>query len=102
MTPLQQYQQAIQSGEFIHDAQQEQVVIALQQLYEQIIADQRHSLTHRIKQVFKQKKTPHGLYIWGSVGAGKTWLMDLFYHCLPLIYNIAYIFISSCNKSMRI
>ena len=83
MTPIQQYQQAIKSGEFIHDTQQEIVAQALQHLYEQIIAQDNQTLLQNIKLFFKQKSAPLGLYIWGSVGAGKTWLMDIFYHCLP-------------------
>lgn len=87
------YQQALQSGEYQPDNVQYQTVQALTQVQQAIIARSqalfRHqtSLAQRLKRLFSH--TQHieqpimGLYLWGGVGRGKTWLMDLFFTSLP-------------------
>ncbi len=66
-SPLSAYQHAIQQKGFVPDAAQEQAVLALQQCHE-TLHQGRASIT--------------GVYLWGPVGRGKTWLMDQFYQSL--------------------
>lgn len=83
-TPYQIYTSAIQNGEFFADPQQEKIMLALQHVYDQILSrKKRNALLHKIKHTFKPTVPVQGLYIWGSVGAGKTWLMDMFYQSIP-------------------
>jgi cell division protein ZapE len=79
-SPLARYQQLIDSGAFSADPQQLPAVRALDELWH-VLQRPRASLLDRVR-----RRTPagaRGLYLWGSVGRGKTWLMDLFYDCLP-------------------
>jgi cell division protein ZapE len=44
----------------------------------------RGSLGGRLRRRFSRRRAPEqGLYFWGGVGRGKTYLMDAFYDCLP-------------------
>jgi len=84
MTPLSRYKKDLQRSDFSYDAAQEEAVKELQHLYERIIASENTS-SGFFSRIF-QKKTQQvevGLYFWGGVGRGKTYLMDSFYDCLP-------------------
>lgn len=88
-SPLERYQRDLQRPDFRHDPAQATAVELLQALYEQLIA--RHGqrkpagLLSRLGQHFmKSASEPvKGLYFWGGVGRGKTYLMDNFYESLP-------------------
>ncbi|MCE2572089.1 cell division protein ZapE [Motilimonas eburnea] len=90
MTPLLKYQNDLKREDFFYDAAQEQAVFALDRLYHDLLKPQprpaQTSWINRIKLTF-QKPEPiepiRGLYFWGGVGRGKTYLVDTFFDCLP-------------------
>jgi cell division protein ZapE len=80
LSPQQRYEQDLQRPGFSRDASQAQAVAALQQVYESLLAapPKRRLLSRR-----SQWQAIGGLYFWGGVGRGKTYLMDAFYEALP-------------------
>jgi len=79
---LTQYGNLARHGAIIADPQQEKVVKELDTLWHALQRQRHPSILDRIR----RSKPAHvpGLYIWGSVGRGKTWLMDLFFEHLPV------------------
>jgi cell division protein ZapE len=75
----QSYAALLESGKVKPDAQQSHIVAKLAVLSEQL--NQSPKPTHFIKRIFKLSSQPvwRGLYIYGEVGRGKTFLMDLFF-----------------------
>lgn len=84
-TPLQRYQRDLRQEGFAYDPAQEEAVYALQDLYERLVRTQRVSMLARFREKLsgRAKEPVKGLYFWGGVGRGKTYLMDNFYESLP-------------------
>lgn len=87
MTPLQRYQRDIQSGHFYDDTAQRAVVQQTERLHDALVARYISSeklLNRLFSFVADRKRSPiKGLYLWGGVGRGKTYLVDAFFLSLP-------------------
>lgn len=87
MTPWQRYQKDLDRPDFQKDSAQEDAVKRLQSLYDKLVEAERDRSKPKAKLFRKLKKGKEdpvkGLYFWGGVGRGKTYLMDTFYESLP-------------------
>lgn len=87
MSPLQCYERDIASGKFQFDPAQNQAVQALTDVHAALV--QRFEVAQkvrgpaRLREIKRQKTPAQGLYLWGGVGRGKTYLMDLFFEQIP-------------------
>ena len=80
-TPRQRYEADLARHGFQRDPAQEKAVNALDQLQARLLAAPVNSLWRRL--TGRMPPPVKGLYLWGGVGRGKTWLMDCFYDGLP-------------------
>ena len=78
------YQQSLARRGFVSDAAQWRAVERLQRLYDEWIAYKARRNT-AWKRVLVKPPLPKGVYLWGGVGRGKSFLMDSFYRCAPLV-----------------
>ena len=87
LTPKELYLLDIKERNLRHDAAQLKAVEALQHLYEQVlqppITPEVETLFGFFKRESKKIEPIHGVYLWGGVGRGKTFLIDSFFSCLP-------------------
>jgi cell division protein ZapE len=86
LSHLSRYRQLTDGGSFSPDPGQFAAVAALDDLWHELQRRRRpgHLLKTFLGHVGKSKAAPvKGLYLWGGVGRGKTWLMDLFHDSLP-------------------
>lgn len=78
------YQQSLAKRGFVSDAAQWRAVERLQRLYDEWTAYKARRNT-ALKRMLVKPPLPKGVYLWGGIGRGKSFLMDSFYRCVPLI-----------------
>ncbi len=85
MEPSARYQQDIDDGKITPDPAQSAVLRQCDRLCQELQSRYLHEnrLINRALSRFMNRIPLDGVYIYGSVGAGKTYIMDLFYHSLP-------------------
>ncbi len=89
MTPWERYQADLLRADFSEDPAQCIAVQHTQALYDALLSTPKHEngLITIIKNSLGNKPKPKpmvkGLYFWGGVGRGKTWIVDTFFDCLP-------------------
>ncbi len=66
----------------VPDAAQRRAVERLDVLYHELL-DFRQARSNRLKKLILRAAPPRGLYLWGGVGRGKSFLMDAFYAAVP-------------------
>lgn len=86
LSPIQRYERDLQRPDFVADSAQRAAVEELQSLYERLLrTSPRGGLLAGLKSLWRSEPSPEtGLYFWGGVGRGKTYLMDAFYESLPV------------------
>ena len=85
-TLLQLYRSALQESGHTEDPKQRHALQSFARLRSELL-DRETSAWQRLGTQLGLTKPPRparGLYLWGSVGRGKTWLIDLFYESLPV------------------
>lgn len=78
------YAQEISKRGFTADAAQLAALKSLERLRAELAEAASAPLGKRLLRGLTQTEAPKGVYLWGGVGRGKTWLMDLFYASLTL------------------
>ncbi len=94
LSPTSRYQQALSEGSYQPDDVQREAITRLNLIWQELTARDNPTpaassgLMARFgkllgKRASESVEPVRGLYMWGGVGRGKTWLMDMFFQSIP-------------------
>ena len=76
------YAAALEAKGFQADPAQIDAVERLQQLYDALVSF-KSDRSSTLKRMLKSPSVPKGVYFWGGVGRGKSFIMDCFFAAVP-------------------
>lgn len=80
------YAEMVHGGQVEADDAQQELVQHFDRLIDALIARRAELRTSAFRRLFRRRKAGdpiRGIYVWGSVGRGKTMLMDMFFEAAP-------------------
>ena len=83
MNVLQYYESSLAERGYQPDPAQRIAIERLQKYFDDWIAF-KGNRSSAVKRFFKRPEVPRGVYLWGGVGRGKSFLMDAFYATVPV------------------
>jgi len=83
MNVVEYYERALAERGYRADASQRSAVDRLQQSYDEWVA-YRAKRSTRLTKLLRHPDIPRGVYLWGGVGRGKSFLMDCFHAVVPV------------------
>ncbi len=87
LTPWQRYQRDLSHRGFQPDPAQAQLARHTDALYHRLLQPESWLSRLQCRLSGRPFRPVRGLYVWGGVGRGKTWLLDRLYECLPEGYR---------------
>ncbi len=76
------YQASLAERHRIADSAQLAAIDRLQQFYDELLA-LKAARRNRLRKLFIHPELPRGVWLWGGVGRGKSFLMDCFFAAVP-------------------
>ena len=85
LTPSQAYAAGVANGEWLADPAQQALLPELDRVQRELLAAQGDGVLGRLAAKLRAPEPVRGLYLWGGVGRGKTFLADLLHDALPSV-----------------
>ena len=84
MNLLERYEHQLRQRGYREDPAQRAAVERLQRMVDEWVEYKRRR-SGRLRKLLSRPTVPRGVWMWGGVGRGKSFLMDAYYECVPLV-----------------